>query len=228
MNIDIDLGRAFSFIFDDDEWVSKILIGGLLVIIPIIGALWVLGYMIDTGRNVLHDNPRPLPAINFGDQLGKGFSSLIISLVYAIPIFILICITFGIIVMVAGVSGGDESAAAGASIFMLACIYPLIFLLGLVVQVFVLAGYVRYIQTDSLSASLNFGFVWRMVRSSLKTWLLVLLLYLLASIIASAGSIALFIGMFFTLVFAQAFFGHVLGQVALQMPDEGIAMSSTL
>ena len=226
MNIDIDLGRAFSFIFDDEEWVKRILIGGLLLLIPLVGIFWLMGYMVDTARNVMQDNPRPLPAINFGDQLGKGLYVLLIGIVYAIPILILICITMGLIALTAGATGGDDGVIAGTTLFTMFCVYPFIFLVSLAIQMFVFAGYVRYIQTDSLSSALDFARIWGMVRSSLKTWAIVLLIYLLASIIASAGSIAAGIGIIFTMVFGQAFFGHILGQVAAQMPDERMTVAS--
>lgn len=226
MNIDIDLGRAFSFIFDDEQWIRRILIGGLLLLIPLLGIFWLLGYMIDVARNVMHDNPHPLPAIQFGDQLGKGLYVFLISLVYAIPILILICITMGLIALTAGVTGGEDGAMAGVTIFTMFCLYPLIFLVSLAIQMFVFAGYVRYIQTDSVSEALNFARIWGMVRSSLKTWAIVLLIYLLASIIGSAGLVAAGIGVIFTMVFGQAFFGHILGQVAAQMPDERMTVAS--
>lgn len=232
--VDFDLGQAFSFVFDDEEWVKKILIGGLvflglslLLVIP--GVLWILGYMLDTARNVARNDPHPLPDLEIGGQISRGFQMFVVSLVYAIPIILAICVFTGLMFIPAVMAGEDPDAAVGGMVVLMTfCIYPLLFLFGLAIQVFVFAGYIIYIQQNSISAAINVGAAWRMVRSQPRTWFILLLLYWLASIIASAGSAALGIGVLFTTVFAQAFFGHVLGQVAAQMsPTEPLPPAAT-
>ncbi len=42
----MDFAKAFSFVFDDPDWVQKIVIGGLVSLIPVIGWLLGLGYMV--------------------------------------------------------------------------------------------------------------------------------------------------------------------------------------
>ena len=32
----MDIGKAFSYVFEDEGWISKVLIGGLLIWIPIV------------------------------------------------------------------------------------------------------------------------------------------------------------------------------------------------
>ena len=48
----MDIGRTISYIFEDEKWVTKVLIGGLVLIIPIIGQLVLIGYMLKTAQNV--------------------------------------------------------------------------------------------------------------------------------------------------------------------------------
>jgi hypothetical protein len=86
----MDIGRAFSFVFDDEQWVTSILIMGLLILVPILGSILLIGYMLETARNVAMNSPRPLPKWdNFGDKLSLGFAGFVISLVYALPIIVL-------------------------------------------------------------------------------------------------------------------------------------------
>ncbi len=47
----MDIGKAFSFVFEDEKWVSKVLLGGLFFCIPIINFA-VIGYMIKVAQNV--------------------------------------------------------------------------------------------------------------------------------------------------------------------------------
>jgi hypothetical protein len=69
----MDLGRAFGFFFEDENWLNKVLIGGLLQIIPIVGQLALLGYLFEVARNVAQGNPRPLPDwSDLGTKLVKG------------------------------------------------------------------------------------------------------------------------------------------------------------
>ena len=86
----MDIGKAFSFVFEDEEWVGKVLIGGLISLIPLIGQLAVLGYALKVAQNVAQGNPRPLPRWNeFGDHLMRGLYDFVIRLVYALPVVVL-------------------------------------------------------------------------------------------------------------------------------------------
>ena len=40
----MDIGKSFSFVFEDKKWIEKILIGGILMLVPILGSILMLGY----------------------------------------------------------------------------------------------------------------------------------------------------------------------------------------
>ena len=55
----MDYGKSFSFVFEDKDWLRKIgmsslavLVGFILLVIPAI--LYILGYQIAVARNVLN------------------------------------------------------------------------------------------------------------------------------------------------------------------------------
>ncbi len=211
----MDLGRAFGFITDDDSWVSTILLGGLILLIPIVGQLVIIGFTFEIARNVARGNPRLLPDwSNFGEKLKQGFYGFVISLVYSIPIIILQvlvqCITFA---LAGGASGVDENAAAGAAAIISLIFVPIILIVSIGVYMLIYAAWIRYIQTDSLGEALKFGEVIATVRAAPGTWGMLLLMGILCGLVGALGIIACGIGVLFTYVYGQAAFGHIMGQV---------------
>jgi hypothetical protein len=65
------LGKSFSFVFEDDEWITKVLIAvgvllggidlGILVIPAIVAALLLSGYGLEIARRVIHSDSQVLP-----------------------------------------------------------------------------------------------------------------------------------------------------------------------
>lgn len=219
--MNIDIGQAFRFVFDDPEWVKKILIGGLILLIPIVGQFWLMGYMIETASNVADEHPAPLPEIQFVEQMGRGFNTFVISLVYAIPLMVLMCVMVALIGMLGGGAGNgpdDVEAMAGVMLLLSMCFTIFIALLGILMGMMAMVAHVIYVKTGSMSASLNSGAVFALFRAHLRTWIMLLIVSILAGLIAGAGGIAFGIGALFTSVLGQAMFGHAVGQVALQLP----------
>lgn len=213
----MDLGKAFSYVFDDENWLSTILIGGLILLIPIVGQLVLLGFMVEVARNVWRGNPRPLPNwSNFGEKLTQGFWVFVVQLVYALPVIILMGIFSCIILFTAMSANGSEEAAVAGITLATACLMPLAIIIGLILQPLVLVATARYVQTGVLGDALRFGEVWNTLRSAPGEWVVLWLIQLLCGFVAGLGTVALFIGVLFTTVYAQAVFGHVLGQTLMQ------------
>lgn len=91
----MNLTRAFSFVFDDPDWWKITLTIGLLQFIPFVGQIALLGCTIMTARSLASGQERPLPRLDqIGDMFREGFSSLIISVFYYLPIIIFSCFFF--------------------------------------------------------------------------------------------------------------------------------------
>lgn len=88
--------KSFSYPFEDKDWASKLGLGALISMIPILNFAWS-GYSVDIIRNVMSNNPEPLPT---WDDIGKKFSEGLIlfgaGLIYASPILIALCLPLGI------------------------------------------------------------------------------------------------------------------------------------
>jgi hypothetical protein len=211
----MDIGRAFSFVFDDEEWLNIILIGGLLMIVPIFGQIVLVGFLFETARNVAAGNPRPLPRWNhLGETFSQGLPGVLIQIVYALPVLLLICV-LTCMTMLGGSAGRGASGIAMLTFF---CIFPLVIILSLALQPITLAAMVRYAQTGNVSDAFQVGAVIAQVRANLGDWLVLWLLQILCGFVAGVGGIAFGIGALFTGVYAVAIFGHLMGQMMGRTP----------
>lgn len=217
----MQIGKAFTAVLQDPQWVTKVLIGGLISLVPVVGTLIVLGYMMKTAQNVAAGVELPMPAWqDFGDLIVQGLYGLLISIVYALPLIVMY-VVFVIIISLVGVgveAGSAEAASAAASLLGLGILIalPIFFVLFLISLVLGCAALGRYLQHGKLSDGLQVGQVIREVRSAPGPWFMVLLVAFLAGILASLGVIACFVGVIFTQFIAFVVNGHAIGQAMRQ------------
>ena len=59
----MDINRALTFVTDDDRWISKLLIGTVIIFFSflIIPLFFFYGYIIQIVRNVMAGEKNPLP-----------------------------------------------------------------------------------------------------------------------------------------------------------------------
>jgi hypothetical protein len=213
----MDIGKAFSFVFEDERWVSKVLLGGVLLFIPIVNFA-VFGYMLKVAQNVAQGNPRPLPEWGeFGDHFMRGLYWFVIQVVYQLPTIILYVLFFCVIAAAGGAADSQRSSGAGAIGALGLCLLPLIILLALLGAFlgYVAAG--RYVVTNTLSEAFKFSEVIAMARGNLGAWLMLLVVVILAGFVGSLGIIACGVGVLFTNFYAQCVIGHALGQTVGQL-----------
>lgn len=160
----MDIGKAVGFVFEDEQWSSKLLLGAAVSLVPIFGSIAVTGYAIAVLRNVEAGKSRPLPD---WDELGRYFVDGLIfwvaTLIYSIPFLILAC-PMALVWILPAVAGDNQDLTAAlasvagiltAGLACLALIYAiLLLLLTPVLQI-------RYAETGNLASCLRFGEVFR-------------------------------------------------------------------
>jgi hypothetical protein len=218
----MDVGKAFSFVFEDEKWVSKVLLGGLFLLIPIVNFA-VFGYMLRVAQNVAQGNPRPLPEWGeFGDHFMRGLYWIAIQIVYQLPTIILYVLFFCVIAAASGAAGSEGGDNGAGAIGLLGvCLLPLIIILALAGAFlgYVAAG--RYVVTNTLSEAFKFSDVIASARGNLGAWLMLLLVVILAGFVGGLGAIACGVGLLFTSFYAQCVIGHALGQTVTQLGTSG-------
>jgi hypothetical protein len=209
--MNLDIGRSFTYMFEDENWIMKIVIGGLLSLIPIVGSMMVLGYMLEALKRVADGMDIPLPEWDdFGGKLIKGLMVCIIGLVYAIPVIVLACCAGALTLFL----GGGESNAAGDMATMVSLCTNCLSLIWGIVMWLVLPGVcIRYAVTGDFMSAFQFGEIFSFISSNIANYIVAIILVLVANFIAGFGIIACFVGVLFTSFWAYLVMGHLLGQV---------------
>lgn len=222
----MDFGRAFGFVFQDKDWLRKIIIPALVSLIPIIGQFVVLGWGLNVTRRVMAHDPEPLPDLDFGGDLARGFQAFVIGLVYALPI-VLLSMFLGILGPLLGVDSYDVSEVAKAVYMLISvCVGLFSVVYGVILAVVLPAAYANFLAKGSLGAGLNFGEVFRLVRAAPGAYLLVLVGSFIVGLIAPLGVILCFVGVLATYVYGMAVMGHLYGQ-AYNQALENLGISAT-
>jgi len=204
----MDFGKAFTFVFDDEEWVKKIALGGLLSLIPVIGIFLVIGYGLEVTKRVIKGDAEVLPDwSDFGGYLTKGFLVFLIVFVYLLPVFLIqACTSIPFLI-----DTPDDTLAVIFTIVTI-CFGCFTFLYSLAAYLVLPAAVGRYAATGELGQAFKLGAIFGMVKDNLGTYGMVLLGGIVASLVASLGSIACVIGVLFTMVYSMAVNGHLWGQ----------------
>ena len=108
----MEFGKAFTFPFEDQEWLMKLGIAALVMLIPILGQFIVMGWALEVTRRVIQRDPQPLPDwSDFVGHLVRGLQVAVIGFVYALPIILLSsCPQILLVAVQEGVSFGRAQA----------------------------------------------------------------------------------------------------------------------
>jgi Protein of unknown function (DUF4013) len=208
-----DFAKPFSYVFDDPEWVTKILIGGLFYIAGflIIGWFFILGYVAKTTRNVIAGHPRPLPEWqNLGDFFNEGLRLFGVMLAVILPL-----VGLAMVIMVpAGILGSiDNEGAAVVSQLMSAAIVCLFVPISLAITFFLPAMLLFAAVEQRFGAAFEFSRIWPFIRQNIGNYVLAIVVYLIARFIGGFGIMLLCIGVVFTGFWSFLITAHGFAQV---------------
>ena len=215
----MDITRALSFPFDDEDWIVKFVIGSLMSLVGMILPFIPLGYQVYVARSVIRGKKRPLPGMdNVGQVIADGLMAFIAGLVYAIPGIVIGC-------MLAFAGGLLGNSSLGGTLFLClsCCLGAFLILYGIVAAALFWMGVIRYAESGNFSDFLQFSDLWEDVRSN---WgiLLSLLLYslvlgMLAGVVGLFSVVLCGVGEFIVMFYTQVVSGHLVGQAGLEIAD---------
>jgi len=214
----MDIGKAFSYVFDDEKWITKILIGGLFVLVSplLVGIPFLLGYVVQTVRNVMMEEAHPLPEwSNLGDKFVKGLILAVILILYNLPVILLGCL-LGIASLVVR-DRGEDLVVSGT--FCVQCLSSLWWLL---IAIVFPAVVIRYAESGDFAAAFRFGDIFSLIAANLGDYIVAILVGWLASLVATLGTILCFVGVLFTTFWSYLVAAHLWGQVGRRALPTGV------
>jgi hypothetical protein len=196
----MEVGRAVSFIFQDPRWVVKVLILGVLFLVPIIGWLLIGGYLLRLIRNVIDGNPTPLPEWNdWGGDIAGGLKGFVVGFIWGIPMWI-----------VNGIDQSSDSALIGLMAWAISVLWS-------AVQMSALSDLAR---NGNIADALNLRPFNRVI-NNLGIYLVYALATILFTFLAVIGLIGLIIGVIFTAAIAAMAISHLGAQAYRQAEGQG-------
>jgi hypothetical protein len=215
----MDIGKAFTYVTEDPKWITKVLIGGVLLIIPIVDFA-VIGYMLAQMKNVADGKPTPLPEWgDFGAHFMKGLYAFVGLLVYFLPAIVLYCCVIILGVVASGgagaIVGRDAASAVGGLVgFLSICLNCVLALYALVAGLTLYAPLMRFaMSANQLSVFWDFKTNFDFIMKNLSNYAIALLVGFVASFVAEFGIILCVIGVLFTLFWAYMVQAYLFGNL---------------
>ncbi|MCJ7508641.1 MAG: DUF4013 domain-containing protein [candidate division Zixibacteria bacterium] len=186
-----NIGRAFSFMFEDKGWLGKIVIGGLfcLLSLVVVGIPFVFGYMLEMAKRSSENKEIPLPEWdNLGDKFIRGLIYFVILIIYSLPGLILYFIP-----------------CIGSF-----CLGPLWWLVVLFVTPYIT---VKYSLTGNFGDAFQFNEIVNFIKLNFTNVFIVVLMSIALSVISHFGVLLLVVGIFFAWFWAILGISYLYGQL---------------
>ncbi len=225
----MDIGRSLTFYTEDPRWKEKlgigvgmILISTLLsfVLVGVVGFIILMGYSVRLLQNVRDGVAHPLPEWDqWGDDLARGFKLLVVTLIWALPIFVAIIPT---VLGSALADGARNGGGEFVGVMLILCGTCLSVLYGLILLVLTPGISVLFAEDEQISSGLKVREIWQWTRDHIGEVLIVTVLVIAANVvlplIGSLGAILCLVGILVTapasmlLVYLIQY--HLYGQLA--------------
>jgi hypothetical protein len=231
----MDINKAFSYVFEDERWTNKFLIGVLMTLLSIliVPALILNGWLVAIVRNVMAGDKHPLAEWDdWGKLLRDGFNLFVAQLVHSLPFLLIFFIVFGTSIGFSGLSEVNEDAAAAgfmASFGLLGCVS----LIYAIIMLFLMPALtIQYARTDELAACFRFSEVIRIAREHMADIFIAFIVTIVATfalslifgvlgVIPCLGWIAAMLLSLAIGPYLLAVTGHLYGQIGSKVEGPG-------
>ncbi len=180
----MNIGRAFSYAFEDPEISGKLVIAAALSFVGVITLPLLLvglvawaalaGYLVDLIRNLNDHRRYPLPRWeNYGEKIGKGGNVLLALLVYNIPNLALSCL-----VLTTSNFWNEGVIGSTLSLVTLCCFVPLVLVYNFVTWPMLAIGLARYAEEHNVVTFFQFGDLFNVIqrRSAITAqWIVIMI-----------------------------------------------------
>jgi Protein of unknown function (DUF4013) len=187
------VGDSFGWAFRDPQWPGKMLLQGLIAIIPIVGWIAMTGWLMMAFENARGGRNELPPA---GFHLERGIAIFVIFLVYGLVLSIPAIVLYIIGGATAGAGNGSNAAAvAGSSLFSLAGL--LSFAGGLFFR-FLIPSLIVNVYHGGIAGGFDLDKVWKLATLNVTNSVVAGLIIFVAGLIGGVGFLCC-IGFIFTI-----------------------------
>jgi O-antigen/teichoic acid export membrane protein len=216
----VDIARALTYIFEDEEWIPKLAIAVALVfagivLLPVflVGlAAWalLLGYLVELVRNLRDQHPTPLPRWDhYTEKFSEGSRVLTAALVYNLPNLLVLCCVGAVPLVL-----GRDSATGGISLLVLCCLGPFILIYNLLSGAMLALGTARFADEGNIVVFFQFSDLFAALTRSPQQTLMWLILATVVNIGLGLVGILPCLGWFGVPAVGIMVQGHLLAQFA--------------
>lgn len=232
----MNVGKSLQFVFDDENWLSKLGLGALISLIPILNFAWA-GYHLQLMRNVSDNMELPLPEWDeLGEKLIKGLLITIAAFIYVLPAMLFLCLPIGILAVPAFFQ--DSDIQGPLAVFTTFGGMALLCCIGLYLLAFSFyfpAVELRYSRTGEFASCFQIREIFSLISSHLSDYLVAWLVTLVVGLVigAVAGGAGMLIGWIPCLgqiavwaisaiagAWASVVYAHLFGQIGMQVFTE--------
>ena len=193
-----NVANAFSLPFKSPDWFPRLLVIGLITLIPIIGWINTTGWMLATLDNYRRGVVE-LPPAGF-QYIGRGAALFLVGLVYAVLIGVILVVPVALLAVGSiGLSGSHGVATSGFNTTFtgggqLIALVEYIFLPAVVINT----------DRHGIGGGLNVAEVWRMTSANWKNSLIAAVLIYIAGYAGILGIVACCVGLLVTYPYSVA------------------------
>ncbi len=195
--------EAFTWPLRDPDWLPKLLVIALTLLIPIVGSINGIGWMLASLDRLRAGEERLAPASL--SYLGRGIRLFAVELIYGVGIVIVALVIYGPALALAIHAG--RGSANGVLISLAVLLYLLAFSVTTVLSLalnFAMPAIVLATDSGGISRGIQVGSVVRRCRMNLTYTLIAGLMLIAAGFVGSLGIVACGIGVLFTSAYALA------------------------
>ena len=194
---------AFVWPFRDPDWLSKLAIIGLILLIPIIGAINGMGWML-AALDRLRAGEEKLPPANLG-YLGRGVGLFLVNLVYVLALLVVGGVLYGAAVVILAAEGRDTPNAFLVAVGLVLVLLAFgIVSIGSLALTFATPAIVLAVSKGGIAAGLRIDEIARTTVKSPINTLIAGFMLIAVSFIEGLGAFVCFVGVVFTVAYALA------------------------
>lgn len=209
---------SVSDFFKSPKWMMNLLLGGVCVLIPIVGPMVVMGWLITGFWARQDENCATFPDFdfsNFGKYLERGLWPFLVVFVVSIAFsIVMVPLTWVLMIpamLVGGLSSGDHANTSSCLGFIAMILMMLFFAVMIFAMMLVLVPLkIRASLTQDFAKSFDVGFVKQFLALTWKEIVLSSLFVMITGVLfVCLGMIVLCVGMYFALVLVYFSWTHL-------------------